>query len=227
MPQLGLACPMSFSPPAESYPELSAIPGLAHAFVLRQPGVEVSVDREATLARLAGGFDAGVRATGLSPELLATAEQVHGGAVACVTASGCSPGADGMITNSPGLALGIVVADCCAVYLVDPVRRAVGLVHSGKKGTEAEIAASAIGQMGEAFGSQPAEMLVRLSPCIRPPAYEVDIASMIRGQVLGAGVPEESVFDDGVCTSSDLDRYYSYRIEKGATGRMLAVLGWL
>ena len=81
--------------------------------------------------------------------------------------------------------------------------------------------------MGEAFGSQPAEMLVRLSPCIRPPAYEVDIAAMIRSQAIAAGVPESSVFDDGICTTSAPDRYYSYRAEKGATGRMFAVLGWL
>ena len=142
-----------------------------------------------------------------------------------VKIAGMNAGVDGLITNVPGLALEIVVADCCAVYLIDPVNRALGLVHSGKKGTEAEIAVTAIKRMGEAYGSKPGEMMVRLSPCIRPPAYEVDIAAQIRAQVVGAGVATDSVRDDGACTGSDLDRYYSYRVEKGATGRMLAVLG--
>ena len=134
---------------------------------------------------------------------------------------------DGLITNVPGLALRIVVADCCAVYLVDPVKRAIGLVHSGKKGTEAKISVTAIAAMTAEYGSDPRDLLVRLSPCIRPPAYEVDIAAAIREQVLQAGVPVDSVHDDGVCTTSDLGRYYSYRAEKGATGRMFAVLALL
>ena len=211
--------------PFETFPELESLDLVSHGFVLRQPGIEVSVDREATLARLRSGFASAVGAIGLDSQRMATAEQVHGGEVAQVGGPGQVAGADGLITNLPGLALGIVVADCCAVYLVDPVQRAIGLVHSGKKGTEAEISARAIRMMAEQYGSDPADMLVRLSPCIRPPAYEVDIAAAIREQVVGAGVPETSVRDDGVCTTSDLERYYSYRAERGATGRMLAVLG--
>jgi copper oxidase (laccase) domain-containing protein len=211
--------------PLETFPELRAIDGLAHGFVGRQSGVEVSLDREATLERLQGGFEAGILEVGLDPGRMATAEQVHGGEVSQVEKAGLSAGVDGLITATPGLALGIVVADCCAVYLVDPVRRAIGLVHSGKKGTEAEIAVVAIREMGKSFGSEPEDLLVRLSPCIRPPAYEVDIAAAICAQIAAAGVPRASIHDDGLCTTSDLGRYYSYRAEKGATGRMLAVLG--
>ena len=209
----------------EYFPDLQQLPGIAHGFVLRQAGVAVSLDRQATLERLRAGFEAGVATLGLSPRRLATAEQVHGGEVAQVAEAEHCPGVDGLITDAPGLALGIVVADCCAVYLVDPVRRAIGLVHSGKKGTELGITALAIRQMGEAFGTRAADLRIRLSPCSRPPAYEVDIASAIREQATAVGVPATSVSDDGVCTASDLDRYYSYRAERGATGRMLAVLG--
>ena len=210
----------------ETFPELGAIDGLAHGFVGRQTGVEVSLDREATLERLRYGFEAGISEVGLDPGRIATAEQVHGGEISQVGDAGLRAGVDGLITATPGLGLGIVVADCCAVYLVDPVRRAIGLVHSGKKGTDAEIALVAIREMGEAFGSDPKDLLVRLSPCIRPPAYEVDIAAAICAQAEAAGVPQTSIRDDGICTTSDLGRYYSYRAEKGATGRMLAVLGW-
>lgn len=211
----------------EYFPDLLRQPDLAHGFILRQKGVELSLDREATLGRLQPGFVAGIDEIGLSPARLATAEQVHGGDIDLVTEAGYRLGVDGLITSTPGLALGIVVADCCAVYLVDPLRRAIGLVHSGKRGTELRITAEAIQRMGEAFGTRPEDLQVRLSPCIRPPAYEVDIAAAIRQQAADLGVPAESVHDDGICTASNLHRYYSYRAESGATGRMLAVLGLL
>jgi copper oxidase (laccase) domain-containing protein len=66
-------------------------------------------------------------------------------------------------------------------------------------------------------------MIVQLSPCIRPPHYEVDFAAEIIRQCRVLGV--RNVRDCGTCTACDLRRYYSYRAEKGKTGRMLAVLG--
>ena len=130
---------------------------------------------------------------------------------------------DGFITNQRKVALGIHVADCCAVYIVDPKKPAIGLVHSGKKGTELGVVSNAIAQMKAHFGSNPAELVVQLSPCIRPPHYEVDFASEIVRQCRALGV--EEIHDAGVCTACDLARYYSYRAEKGKTGRMLALIG--
>ena len=77
--------------------------------------------------------------------------------------------------------------------------------------------------MTEGFGSDPANMIVQLSPCIRPPHYEVDFAAEIIRQCRALGV--EHIHDRGTCTACDLNRYYSYRAEKGKTGRMLAVFG--
>jgi copper oxidase (laccase) domain-containing protein len=77
--------------------------------------------------------------------------------------------------------------------------------------------------MRERFGSNPAELIVQLSPCIRPPHYEIDFASNIVEQCRAAGVRQ--IHDSGVCTACDINRYYSYRAEKGKTGRMLALLG--
>ncbi|PYL69986.1 MAG: hypothetical protein DMF22_10430, partial [Verrucomicrobia bacterium] len=62
-----------------------------------------------------------------------------------------------------------------------------------------------------------------LSPCIRPPHYELDFAAEIVRQCRALGVKE--IHDPAVCTACDLDCYYSYRAEKGKTGRMLALLG--
>jgi copper oxidase (laccase) domain-containing protein len=63
---------------------------------------------------------------------------------------------------------------------------------------------------------------VQLSPCIRPPHYEIDFAAEIVRQCRAAGV--NHVHDCNICTACDLARYYSYRVEKGKTGRMLALL---
>ena len=80
--------------------------------------------------------------------------------------------------------------------------------------------------MGERYGSRPADLIVQLSPCIRPPAYEIDFAAAIRHSCAEAGVPAGQIHDSGACTSRDLARYYSYRLELGQTGRLLAVIGW-
>jgi copper oxidase (laccase) domain-containing protein len=66
-------------------------------------------------------------------------------------------------------------------------------------------------------------MIVQLSPCIRPPHYEVDFAAEIIRQCRSIGIKE--IHDSGVCTACDLGRCYSYRAEKGKTGRMLAMIG--
>jgi copper oxidase (laccase) domain-containing protein len=96
-------------------------------------------------------------------------------------------------------------------------------VHSGKKGTERAIVSKALEKMRDGFGSNPAELVVQLSPCIRPPHYETDFAATIVEQCRAAGVKQ--IHDSGVCTACDLQRYYSYRAEKGKTGRMLALVG--
>ena len=155
-----------------------------------------------------------------------TAEQVHGNGIGVIDApvaeGKCFEACDGLVTNQPGVCLGIYVADCCAVYLVDPIRRAIGLVHSGKKGTELGIAAKAIDLMGSRFGCVAQDLIVQLSPCIRPPHYEIDFAAEIIRSCRDRGVTR--VHDSGVCTACRLERYYSYRAEKGRTGRMLALL---
>src|SRR5882762_9825071 len=133
------------------------------------------------------------------------------------------PGCDGITTNQRGIALGVYVADCCAVYIVDPQTPAIGLVHSGRKGTELGVVPKAITQMIDRFGSDPANSIVQLSPCIRPPHYEVDFAAEVVRQCRALGVKQ--IHDYGVCTACNLDRYYSYRAEKGKTGRMLALIG--
>jgi polyphenol oxidase len=211
---------------AEQFPALGALPNVIHGFTLRAADIEVSHDKTEALARLDSMHREIRREHGLGRSPLITAQQVHGkriGVVDQATAGEkCFESCDGLVTNQREVCLGIYVADCCAVFIVDPMRNAIGLVHSGKKGTELGIASNAIRSMSEHFGSRPADLVVQLSPCIRPPHYEVDFAAEIVRQCRALGVT--AVHDCGVCTACDLDRYYSYRAEKGRTGRMLAFL---
>lgn len=209
----------------ETFPALAGL-GLRQRFLLRHPGIDVDGERAEVLARLRPWHEAEVRDLGFDPASLQLAEQVHGAVVALAEpGGGLAEGADALIAQAPGSLLGIYVADCAAVYVVDPVSGAFGLVHSGKKGTELGIVPATLAALSERFGSRVADVRVQISPCIRPPAYEVDFAAAIRRQCLEAGVRPEHLADAGVCTSGDLRRYYSYRMEKGRTGRMLALLG--
>jgi copper oxidase (laccase) domain-containing protein len=209
---------------AEHFAALTAVPGLVHGFTLRVPGLEMSHDKAEALRRL-DGIHRQIRiGHGIGAHPFITAEQIHGKEIGVIASpepgDKCFEGCDGLITNQRHVCLGIYVADCCAVFIVDAARGVLGLVHSGKKGTELGIVPSAIERMSAEFGSRPSELAVQLSPCIRTPHYEKDFAAEIAQQCRDVGVI--AVHDCGVCTACDLARYYSYRAEKGRTGRMLA-----
>ncbi|HEY5706690.1 MAG TPA: polyphenol oxidase family protein [Terrimicrobiaceae bacterium] len=209
--------------PSETFPALDALPFVRAAFIQRCPRIDVITDRETALGRLWSLHRETADALGFAGMPFAVAEQVHGNVVARVDAPTATPvpGADGLVTNRPGLCLAIYVADCAAVYLADPEVRAIGLVHAGKKGAELGILRQAIATMREAFGTDPANLVVQVGPCIRPPKYEVDFAAEVARQAREAGVRD--VFDCGTCTSSNPQKYYSYRRERGRTGRLLAL----
>lgn len=210
--------------PAETFEALAGVPGIRHAFLCRVPGLDVRTDRDLALKRLADYHEEARRDLGFLPGSMGTAQQVHGSRVAVLREPGTqeAAAADGLVTNVRRLCLGVYVADCCAVYLVDRVQGAIGLLHSGKKGTDLAIAERAVETMAREYGSKPGDLIAQLSPCIRPPQYEVDFAAAIERQLRGIGVGK--VEDCRANTAADLERYYSYRMEKGRTGRMLALL---
>lgn len=201
---------------------LAAVRVVRAAFLPRVPGIDVDTDRTTALARLGPVHAELLRSQGLDPQRLATAEQIHGHDVALADEPRMHAGADALVTASREIVLGIYVADCAAVFLADRLGRAVGLVHSGRAGTAANITGRTIALLTHEFGIDPADLVAHLSPCIRPPLYETDFAAEIAAQARAAGVGE--VIDDGICTGRDTARYYSYRVERGRTGRMLAVL---
>ena len=187
--------------------------GLLHAFTLRSVPPLISADVPQILQ------DAGL------PKDYGIGEQTHGAGVAVVNRDSKGkviPAVDALITREKNLSLVIRVADCGPVWIHCGKTGGIGLVHSGRKGTEAGVVPATIRRMKEEFGSDPQEMLAFLGPCIRPPYYDVDFASEITHQLRGEKVGK--VVDSGLCTAADLGRFYSYREEKGQTGRHFALL---
>ncbi len=118
----------------------------------------------------------------LQPGNVVIAEQVHGAAVAVVDRRYAGVGAlgppelpnvDALITAVPGLVLGGLFADCVPVYLYDPVRQVIGLIHAGWRGTAAGIAARAVDVMVRTFGTRPEDCLAAMGPAIGPCCYRV------------------------------------------------------
>jgi len=151
--------------------------------------------------------------------------QVHGKSVVAVTREDDGEfTADALCTNDQNLALMISVADCCPVFVCDPRTGAMGIAHSGKKGTSMNVAGELIVKMCEQYDCRIRDLFAQIGACIRPPYYELDIASAIKSQLLDAGLNLDQISDCGTNTAADIGRYYSYRMEKGHTGRMAAVL---
>lgn len=215
-------CP-SYLQRLNDYPENFA------RFITRIPGVELTTDRQAVISALTPAHEAVLREGGIDPRLLRRAQQVHGNKVALVGDIGCSypvEGVDGLFCGAKAdCCLGIYVADCAAVWIYDPETGSRGLVHSGKLGTQQNIVGELLKAMRKIHGVQAMNCIAVISPCIRPPHYEVDIPSAIREQLFEAGVLRENIIDSGLDTAADLDTFYSYRMEKGRTGRMLALFG--
>jgi len=182
----------------ETFAPLEQFDFLTHAFSLRTDDTK-SDDFEPRLLRELG-------LTGY-----ASAEQTHGNGVAVVDRPGRVPEVDALVTRQGGLPLVIRCADCAPVFLVDRRTPAIALVHSGKKGTQANVVGETLKHIAADFAF--------IGPSIGPCHYEMDLWEEIERQLAGL-----EVHNPRICTACHLDRYFSYRAEKGQTGRMFAVL---
>lgn len=198
-------------------------------FITRVPGVPTTTDRAAVIAALTPTHEAVLKEGGIATKMLRRAQQVHGNKVALVGDIGCSypvEGVDALFCGGKAdCCLGIYVADCAAVWIYDKASQCRALVHSGKAGTLQNIVGETLKAMHKILGVHAETCIAVISPCIRPPHYEVDIVSMIKQQLEEAGIDPQNITDSGLDTAADLETYYSYRVEKGNTGRMLALFG--
>lgn len=158
---------------------------------------------------------------------------------------GDRPEGDAVLTDRPGVLVGVRTADCLPVLLMDPARRAVAAVHAGWRGVAGGILCNALQGMARAYGSRPSSIEAAVGPGIGVCCFEVgdevaaqfegeyvdrrrirprvDLLAALRAQLIAAGVDRVAACSE--CTSCDLGRYYSHRAERGRTGRMLAVVG--
>ena len=109
---------------------------------------------------------------------------------------------DGLVTCLPGVMLQTFGADCPSIYLYDPVHRAIGLCHSGRKGTQLHIGAALLKKMAEQYGTMAEDVLAAISPGICPDCYEVgeevadDFAADYRKDPISGEWRDESVLSD-------------------------------
>jgi YfiH family protein len=157
--------------------------GIRHAFFTRQGGVS-----EGLYASLNCGFGSGddlervarnraiaAAALGVAPDRLVSCHQVHGTQIVTVERPWRredNPRADGMVTTVPGIALGVLAADCAPVLFVDPTARVIGAAHGGWRGALAGVMESAVAAMA-ALGAHPQRIRAAIGPCIAQASYEV------------------------------------------------------
>ena len=188
---------------------------------------------------------------------LVISQQIHGNTTTVINDSHKGHGAyghedaisstDGMITESRGVALAVLTADCVPVLVVDPLRKAIGIAHAGWRGALSMIAAKTVLKMRDTFGTEPADCLVALGPCIGPCCYKagedvisqfqsafgpaicvakdrLDLQLAVQLQLAGVGVEKSNISSSKLCTACNRDLFYSYRAEGGRTGRMMSVI---
>lgn len=192
---------------------------------------------------------------------LVAARQEHTDNIAVVTPaergrgafadSNALPATDALITNSAGVVLSVYSADCVPVLLLDPRRRAVGLVHAGWRGTAAGITAKTLRRMTTVFGTEPQDCLAGIGPSIGPCCYTVDrpVVSRLqkqfaywedliravgpgewkldlpeanRRQLVASGLAAANIVVGHLCTACRGDLFFSHRAANGRTGRMAA-----
>ncbi len=160
---------------------------------------------------------------------------------------------DAMITNVKGVTLATKHADCVPVYLVDPVKKAIGLAHSGWKGTLDMIAAKTVRKMKDELQCEEKNIICVIGPSICPKCYNVqedvrllfinklpclseyidkvstgyklDLKGVIQFSLINCGITPENIYVCNLCTSCNNDVLHSHRASKGKCGRSLALLG--
>lgn len=173
---------------------------IRHGFSTRLGGVSEGKFSSMNLATNRGDDPVNVRknyelignALGISPEDMVYAKQTHTVNVLHVNSSHRGMGilrdrdfdnTDALITDEPGVCLVCGFADCIPLFFVDPVKKAIGLSHSGWRGTVNNIAAETIRQMHADFGTEPKDIIAFIGPGICRDHYEVgeDVASEFTG----------------------------------------------
>ncbi|HPU15820.1 MAG TPA: peptidoglycan editing factor PgeF [Polymorphobacter sp.] len=244
----------------------AALDGTRHGFLGREGGVSTGIfaslnvglgsgdDRAALAENRRRAVDAVAPGT-----TLVTLHQVHSAIAVPVTgafADDARPHADALVTATPGLALGILTADCVPILFADTKAGVIGAAHSGWKGTLTGVAAATIAAM-EALGASRANIAAAVGPCIAQRSYEVDsgfrdrfladdpehdrffipgkpghfqfdIEAMVASRLAAEGLRHIELL--GQDTYAQPDRYFSFRrtthAGEGDYGRQLSLIAF-
>ncbi len=158
---------------------------------------------------------------------------------------------DYLITNVPGVGIGIVTADCLPLILHDPVTQSIAAIHAGWRGAVAGIAQIALSRMVQEYGAQPSQVHAYLGPCILPCCYQVgdnviralenfphaayvlsvrqgktffDLPGFVAAQLETAGLPKKSIFLEYSQCTHCTPEFWSYRRQGEAAGRQMTVV---
>lgn len=173
-----------------TFPALEQFEGrITHAFSTRRGGfskgiyksMNLGLNTEDARENILFNYRAFTKAIGINYKNIVIASQGHTSNIKIASSQDRGKGVvrerdpeavDGFITNEPGVALCLLFADCVPVYLYDPVHEAIGLLHSGWRGTVLQISSKGIRMMEEAYGSKPEEMIACIGPSICQDCYE-------------------------------------------------------
>lgn len=196
-------------------------------------------------------------ALGYDRNKLVRSRQVHGDKIKMISSEDVKngnlnfSGIDGFITDIPGVVLKTSHADCCPVYMFDPVRKVVGLAHAGWRGTVSKIAENLARNFTEKFGSKKENLICALGPCIGECCFEVgeevknefenlklgiafkqkengkfniDIKETNKRILENFGVPSENIIKSDICSSCNKDWLFSHRATQGKRGNNAAFI---
>ena len=172
------------------YPQLQALDMVKHCFTTRMGGVsknefsslDLSFNRGDDIEAVKENFRRVAEAMEVPAGQIVCSDQTHTTNVRKVTAEDAGSGltkerpyhdVDGLITDVPGLMLATFYADCVPLYFVDPIRKAVGLSHSGWRGTVHKIGKITVQAMADQYGSRPEDIVAIIGPSICQDCYEV------------------------------------------------------
>lgn len=196
-----------------TYEPLEALGLVHHGFSTRLGGVSKGYLGSMNLSFSRGDDEEAVfenyrrmaEALKIRPESIVCSDQTHTTNILTVGKEHCGMGIyrersykdiDGLITNEPGVTLATFYADCVPLYLVDPVHKAIGLAHSGWRGTVGKIGKKMVEAMEQAYGTCPEDLVTAIGPSICQDCYEVseDVALAFRGayseEILGTILAE-------------------------------------
>lgn len=200
---------------------------------------------------------------GFNPENIVASKQTHTTNVKIVSKKDCGKGiyrerdyddVDGMITNEKGIVLATYFADCVPLYMVDTKNKAIGLSHSGWRGTVGKIGKVTLDLMKETYGTNPKDVIACIGPSICRDCYEVseDVATEFEAAFNGrekdilinkgngkyqldlwecnyiifkeCGVYEENIHMPDICTCHNMEMMFSHRATQGRRGNLAAFL---